>query len=195
MDALEGLSDDGDDTSSSEGGSGDGDGSGGGEGGEGGEGGSCKKQKAADGLAAPSQPPKKKELTLDDLEAAGFSTGPSVLFIKPPAEEQQSWNWSDGKTQKAEEAEETIQERRRTHEAATTGAEEGATLAMRAVEHAAHLREAQRAEREQLAAAKKQTWNQKEKRKRDEGKATKGRNFVEEEKRLQRQFGMYSGFD
>ena len=34
-----------------------------------------------------------QELTLDDLEAQGFSTGPSVLFIKPPEEEQQNWNW------------------------------------------------------------------------------------------------------
>jgi hypothetical protein len=34
-----------------------------------------------------------------------------------------------------------------------------------------------------------------EKRKRDEGKASRGKNYVEEEKRLQRQFGIYSGFD
>lgn len=34
-----------------------------------------------------------------------------------------------------------------------------------------------------------------EKRKREEGKATKGKNFVEEEKRLGRSLGMYSGFD
>lgn len=34
-----------------------------------------------------------------------------------------------------------------------------------------------------------------EKRKRDTGKTEKGKNFVEEEKRLGRQFGVYSGFD
>jgi len=34
-----------------------------------------------------------------------------------------------------------------------------------------------------------------EKRKREKGQSTKAKNFVEEEKRLQRNFGMYSGFD
>ena len=34
-----------------------------------------------------------------------------------------------------------------------------------------------------------------EKRKRDEGKATRGKNYVEEEKRLARSLGVYSGFD
>ncbi len=34
-----------------------------------------------------------------------------------------------------------------------------------------------------------------EKRKRDEGKQSRGKSYVEEEKRLQRQFGVYSGFD
>jgi hypothetical protein len=37
--------------------------------------------------------------------------------------------------------------------------------------------------------------NAQEKRKREKGQATKDKNFVEEEKRLQREFGMYSGFD
>jgi hypothetical protein len=37
-------------------------------------------------------------------------------------------------------------------------------------------------------------WPQ-EKRKRDDGKQSRGKNYVEEEKRLARNFGMYSGFD
>jgi hypothetical protein len=36
---------------------------------------------------------------------------------------------------------------------------------------------------------------QQEKRKRAAGQATKGSNYVEEEKRLARNFGVYSGFD
>jgi hypothetical protein len=86
MDALEGLSD-GDDSDSSASGSGsDGEGEGGG--------GSGKKQKGADGKpVAAAAAPKKKEITLDDLQAQGFTTGPSVLFIKPPQENTQDWNW------------------------------------------------------------------------------------------------------
>jgi hypothetical protein len=34
-----------------------------------------------------------------------------------------------------------------------------------------------------------------EKRKRDEGKASRGKNYVEEEKRRAREFGIVSGFD
>jgi hypothetical protein len=57
------------------------------------------------------------------------------------------------------------------------------------------LREEAKAEKERLRAEKKLTFNQKEKRKRDAGMAERGKNFVEEEKRIQRNFGMYSGFD
>lgn len=35
----------------------------------------------------------------------------------------------------------------------------------------------------------------KEKRKRNLGQQSRGKNFVEEEKRIQRNYGMYSGFD
>jgi hypothetical protein len=56
----------------------------------------------------------------------------------------------------------TPQERQRTREAATTGAEEGALLAMRAVAHTAMLREGALEERQRLAAERKQqTFNQK----------------------------------
>jgi hypothetical protein len=90
MDALEGLSDDDDSGSSS---SGSGDEGGSGSNGEGGSG-DAKKQKAADGKAvAASGAAKKKEITLDDLQAQGFRTGPSVLYMKPPDEGQQNWNW------------------------------------------------------------------------------------------------------
>lgn len=53
------------------------------------------------------------------------------------------------------------QDRQRTHEAATIGAEQGAHLAMKAVAHAAKLREEAQEERQRLAAEKKLTFNQK----------------------------------
>jgi len=53
------------------------------------------------------------------------------------------------------------QERRQTHAAATTAAEEGARLALKAAEHAAKLREDAQKEREELKREKKLTFSQK----------------------------------
>ncbi len=72
------------------------------------------------------------------------------------------------------------QDRERTRAAATTAAEEGAFYAVKTMEHAARAREEAKAERERLAAEKKLTWNQKEKRKRDAGQASRAKNYVEE---------------
>lgn len=88
-----------------------------------------------------------------------------------------------------------LQERRQTHEAATVASEEGARLALKAAEHAAKLREEALKEREELKAKKNLSWSQKEKKKRDGGQQSRGKSTVEEEKRIARQFGVYSGFD
>jgi hypothetical protein len=42
---------------------------------------------------------------------------------------------------------------------------------------------------------RKQSWNEKEKKKRKEGKVARDGSTVEEEKRIARNFGVYSGFD
>jgi hypothetical protein len=42
---------------------------------------------------------------------------------------------------------------------------------------------------------KNMSFQQKEKRKRELGQASRGKNYVEEEKRLLRESGVYSGFD
>eukprot|EP00775_Hariotina_reticulata_P003201 gene3201-3478_t len=86
-------------------------------------------------------------------------------------------------------------ERRRTHEAATTRAEEGARLALKAAEHSVKLKEDALKEQQELAKQKRLTFQQKEKRKRDSGMQSRGKSTVEEEKRIGRQYGMYSGFD
>jgi hypothetical protein len=58
------------------------------------------------------------------------------------------------------------------------------------------LREEARNEQVRLANERRLTFKQKEKRKRDLGQAKGGKgNYVEEEKRVARQFGFYSGFD
>lgn len=136
----------------------------------------------------------KKVLTMEDLERAGYQSGPSVLFMKPQqAEGQTDWNWSNGREKKQDEDEEGDREATRT--AVTTGVEESAEYAMKAMAHAAKLREDARAEKERLAQEKRLSFNQKEKRKRDEGKQARDKSTVEESKRQAREFGIYSGFD
>lgn len=55
----------------------------------------------------------------------------------------------------------TTQERRQTHEAATSAAEEGARLALKAAEHAAKLRQDALKEREELKKKNQLTFSQK----------------------------------
>ncbi|KAF6258244.1 hypothetical protein COO60DRAFT_1519717 [Scenedesmus sp. NREL 46B-D3] len=176
MDALDALSEDSDDSESE-------------------SSGEEEQQKAAEQAPAKKQ---KTDITIEDLQKQGYTGGPSVLYMKPPEEvAQANWAWSDGKALKGkEDAEESYEERQRTHAAATTAAEEGARLAMKAQQHAARLRDEARQEREELAQkSRKDSFNQKEKRKRDAGMQSRGKSTVEEEKRIARQFGVYSGFD
>lgn len=61
---------------------------------------------------------------------------------------------------------------------------------------AREAREEARKEQLRLAEERRLTFKQKEKRKRELGQAKGGKgNYVEEEKRVARQFGVYSGFD
>mmetsp|Transcript_8892 Transcript_8892/g.18981 ORF Transcript_8892/g.18981 Transcript_8892/m.18981 type:complete len:189 (+) Transcript_8892:60-626(+) len=145
----------------------------------------------------PAEKKTKKGITIEDLQRAGYKSGPSVLNMKAPQEAgPQNWNWSDGKAaKKYEPVHETLQEREQTRHAATEGAEQGAEYAMKAAAQVQRLHEERRKEREQLERERRLTFNQKEKRKRDEGKASRGKNYVEEEKRVARGLGMYSGFD
>jgi hypothetical protein len=99
------------------------------------------------------------------------------LSIRPPkeADDPKNWTWSTGKESRAaNEKEETYEERQKTRAALLEG--------------------------ELLATARTQkdknfSFSQKEKRKRDLGQASRGKSYVEEEKRLLRDNGVYSGFD
>uniref|UniRef100_A0A7S3QK56 Uncharacterized protein n=1 Tax=Dunaliella tertiolecta TaxID=3047 RepID=A0A7S3QK56_DUNTE len=138
----------------------------------------------------------KKEITVEDLMNKGYKSGPSVMGVKPPKEEDPpNWSWSSGTKQKAMEGEETIEERRATHQAATAGVETSAIYTQAALNQAAKIREERRLEQERLAESKRLSWKDKEKRKRDEGKQSRGKNYVEEEKRLARSYGYGAGFD
>lgn len=100
------------------------------------------------------------------------------MGVPPPKEanQNQDWSWSTGKESRAaNESEETYEERRRTRDAIIEG------------ENLTHV---------QTQKDKKNTsFSQKEKRKRDMGQASRGKSYVEEEKRLLRDSGVYSGFD
>jgi hypothetical protein len=88
MDALEALDDGEDDEGSSEPSSS----SGGGDGDDGGV-------KQADGAPQSAAPPPAKRakastITLEDLQAQGYSGGPSVLAMRPPTEDAAPANWT-----------------------------------------------------------------------------------------------------
>ena len=114
-----------------------------------------------------------------DFEALmqrGYRGGPSVLKVPAPkeAEGERDWTWSTGKEKRRgegeREREESYAERQRTRAALADG--------------------------EELAGKQtRREWRDKEKRKRELGQASRAKNYVEEEKRLLRDSGVYSGFD
>lgn len=155
--------------------------------------------------AAAKEPPRKKALTIEDLQKHGYKDGPSVLLVRPPTDSaENNWAWDSGAQAKGIEREETAEDRLRNRMAANEGAEAAAHfskkagraavpwglacggamypngLCPQAQEHAAKLREEAMAERERLREENRLTFNQKEKRKRNAGQATKAKNYVEE---------------
>ncbi|XP_077239732.1 RNA-DIRECTED DNA METHYLATION 1 isoform X2 [Tasmannia lanceolata] len=125
----------------------------------------------------------KKKTGVIDYEALsrhGYSGGLSVLNVPPPRvvpDKEQDWSWSTGKESATvnKQIEESFEERERTRAA---------------------IIEAEKLTNVQLRSDKKNlSFSQKEKRKRELGQASKGKNYVEEEKRLLRDSGVYSGFD
>ncbi|RCV22291.1 hypothetical protein SETIT_4G209200v2 [Setaria italica] len=116
------------------------------------------------------------------LSRHGYRGGPSVLTVRP--QEESNWSWSTGKDRDdKEDAPESYEERERTRAAVTEGEK---------------LIGVQNAPLNQLLLEKDHknaSFSQKEKRKRDRGQASRGKNYVEEEKRLLRGSGVYSGFD
>ena len=120
-------------------------------------------------------------MDFEALSRHGYHGGPSVLKVPPPRipDKEQDWSWSTGNRSSNEEAkEETYQERERT----------------RAISQGENLLNVQ-GNSQCGKKEKNMSFSQKEKRKRDLGQASRGKNYVEEEKRLLRDSGVYSGFD
>ncbi|KAK4355506.1 hypothetical protein RND71_024477 [Anisodus tanguticus] len=120
---------------------------------------------------------KSKGVDFEALSRHGYKGGLSVLKVPPPKEpdQEQNWSWSSGKETREKEKEETYEERQKTR------------AALEEAEQLVHARTQK--ERKNIS------FSQKEKRKRDLGQASRGKSYVEEEKRLLRDNGVYSGFD
>ncbi|KAK9146617.1 hypothetical protein Sjap_006520 [Stephania japonica] len=117
------------------------------------------------------------------LSRHGYKGGLSVLSMPPPKEEDKEpdWSWSNGKENASKrEGEESYKDRQKTRDAIAEGEK---------------LVHAQTRSEKEKAKEKNLSFSQKEKRKRDLGQASRGKSYVEEEKRLLRESGIYSGFD
>ncbi|CAM6071814.1 unnamed protein product [Sphagnum tenellum] len=120
---------------------------------------------------------RKPGLNYEALSRHGYSGGLSILHVPAPRGQagEQDWSWSAGKRKNEEgETEETYEDREQTRQLANNSA---ATR------------------RDAITEQKALSFSQKEKRKRDMGQSSRGKNYVEEEKRLLRDQGVYSGFD
>ncbi|CAH2071613.1 unnamed protein product [Thlaspi arvense] len=116
----------------------------------------------------------KKAFDYESLQQHGYKAV-GLSDIAPP-EEKADWSWATGKDkQRAEEVKESYGDREATR-AAVAGGETIANAQLRS-------------DRKNLS------FSQKEKKKRDLGQASRGKNYVEEEKRQLRESGVYSGFD
>lgn len=136
----------------------------------------------------------KKGLDYEALSRHGYTGGLSIMNVPAPVAEagEQDWSWSHGNNKrKGGEGEvgESIEHRERTREAVSEVAEVAATKAMAAYNFA------KKQKTDAIAEQRALSFSQKEKRKREMGQASRGKNYVEEEKRLLRDQGVYSGFD
>ncbi|XP_031253098.1 protein FAM133-like isoform X1 [Pistacia vera] len=121
---------------------------------------------------------KKSGVDFEALKRFGYRGGLSVLKVPPPKEdEKQDWSWSTGREHcEVKKYEESSEEQHKTR--------------------AGVLDEAQLTNVQTQKEEKKNlSFSQKEKRKRELGQASRGKSYVEEEKRLLRESGIYSGFD
>uniref|UniRef100_A0A7N0TUY9 Uncharacterized protein n=1 Tax=Kalanchoe fedtschenkoi TaxID=63787 RepID=A0A7N0TUY9_KALFE len=121
---------------------------------------------------------KKKSAAIgfEALKRHGYKGGLSVLKVPAPKEDSnQDWSWSTGRENgPRKDIDESYKERQETR---------------------AKLADAEQLTYVQTRKDKNLSFSQKEKRKRDLGQASRGKNYVEEEKRMLRDSGVYSGFD
>lgn len=142
---------------------------------------------------------KKRTLTIEDLEKCGYKARPSILLVPEPKDQETGIadDWSDGRAHRKREEviKETSEEREVTRKAVNEDVDAIADYAVKRMQVADKVRQERKQEQRRLAKHRKLTFNQKEKAKRNAGQASGGKNFIQEEKRIGRNFGLYSGFD
>lgn len=118
-------------------------------------------------------------IDFEALKRHGYKGGLSVLKVPPPKEDvTPDWTWSTGREHReAKVLEESSEEQQKTRTAVAVG------------EQVTNFQTQKEKEKKNLS------FSQKEKRKRELGQASRGKSYVEEEKRLLRESGIYSGFD
>ncbi|KAI9181619.1 hypothetical protein LWI28_016790 [Acer negundo] len=115
-------------------------------------------------------------LDFEALKRYGYKGGLSVLNVPLPKEDvQPDWTWSTGREHReGKESEKSSEEQQKP----------GAVVMDKTWK-----------DQEKEKEKKNVSFSQKEKRKRELGQASRAKNYVEEEKRLLRDSGVYSGFD
>eukprot|EP01025_Chloroclados_australasicus_P022856 TRINITY_DN23393_c0_g1_i1.p1 TRINITY_DN23393_c0_g1~~TRINITY_DN23393_c0_g1_i1.p1 ORF type:complete len:171 (+),score=26.42 TRINITY_DN23393_c0_g1_i1:349-861(+) len=138
----------------------------------------------------------KPKVSVDAVMRAGYESGPSILHIpeQRDAVPECSFQWSKGSKGPTEE-QDTQEERAATREAVGDAVKSDAAHAQRAQQFTQRLRDEKVRDKQEKAQQKKLSFKEKEKRKRDAGMQASSKNYVEEEKRIARELGFYSGFD
>ncbi|TXG63687.1 hypothetical protein EZV62_010681 [Acer yangbiense] len=115
-------------------------------------------------------------LDFEALKRYGYKGGLSVLNVPLPKEDvQPDWTWSTGREHReGKESEKSSEEQQKP---------------------GAVVMDITWKDQEKEKEKKNVSFSQKEKRKRELGQASRAKNYVEEEKRLLRESGVYSGFD
>lgn len=135
---------------------------------------------------------KRTALDYGALSRHGYLGGPSILHVPAPGQEvgEQDWSWSSGKRKGGDvDVEESAQDRNLTRKVIND------SLELKAVQAVAEYNFSKKQKSDAVEERKALSFSQKEKRKREMGQASRAKNYVEEEKRLLRDQGVYSGFD
>ncbi|KAJ0981667.1 hypothetical protein J5N97_009922 [Dioscorea zingiberensis] len=136
------------------------------------------------GTAAGVRKKRQGAIDYEALSKHGYKGGPSILKVpdQKVEDKEQDWSWSTGRNgrtgRQSDEDKSTLEESFEERERTRTAASQGENLLNVTSNLQANQRE-----------KKNQSFSQKEKRKRDLGQASRGKNYVEEEKRLLRGSG------
>lgn len=142
--------------------------------------------------------PVQKKVQVDSaaLERAGYKAGPSVLHVpEQRTRADEVWEYAAERKTSVLDHSPTPEERAELREKSDVGVREDVAYYKKCMQQAARMKEDKAREKEDKAKRKQLSFKEKEKRKRDAGMQSSAKNYVEEEKRIAREHGCYTGFD